>query len=188
MRAKSLLLVIAGLLLPVIAWPAPPAGWSLAGNDPSSFQVSRDPTVNHEGQKSARLESIRLPKGFGTLMQSFDAKDYRGKRLRLKAWVKADDVHDWAGVWMRIDGSDMKSLGFDNMQNRPIKGTRDWMSHDVVLDVPEAATGIAFGILLSGEGKVWISGIHLDAVDKTVPVTSSVAAASSGPRNLDFEQ
>ena len=189
MRTRFLLLAAAGLLLPVIASPATPAGWYLAGSDPASFQVSRDAAVAHAGKKSASLESIRAPKGFGTLMQSFSATDYRGKRLRLTAWAKAKDVKDWAGVWMRVDGSDAgKSLAFDNMQNRPIKGTKDWTRCDVVLDVPESATGIAFGILLSGEGKVWISDIGFQTVDKSVAVTSSVGAVSPQPKNLDFDQ
>jgi len=121
-------------------------------------------------------------------MQSFDAKDYLGKRLRLTAWVKAADVRDWAGVWMRVDGSGTKSLAFDNMENRPIKGTKAWTRCDIVLDVAENATGIAFGILLSGEGKVWISDIGFQVVDKSVPVTSSQGTASPQPKNLDFDQ
>ena len=85
MRKWILPFVAAGLLLPVVASPAPPAGWFLAGSDPASFQVSRDLAVTHDGKKSASLESTRTPKGFGTLMQNFDAKDYLGKRLRLSA-------------------------------------------------------------------------------------------------------
>ena len=188
MRAPYVLLVAAGLLLPGVALPAVPAGWYLAGNDPASFQVSRDATVAHAGKKSASLESIREPKGFGTLMQTFAATDYRGKRLRLTAWAKASDVKDWAGVWMRVDGPDAKSMAFDNMQNRPIKGTKDWARYDVVLDVPETAAGIAFGILLTGEGKVWISDISFQTVDKSVPATSSVGVMSPQPKNLDFDQ
>jgi len=188
MRTRLLLLAAVGLLLPVIASSAAPPGWYLAGNDPASFEVSRDAAVAHNGKKSASLASTRVPKGFGTLMQSFSATDYLGKRLRLTAWVKASDVKDWAGVWMRVDGSDSKSLGFDNMQNRPIKGTRDWTRYEVVLDVPEGAAAIAFGILVSGEGKVWISDIGFETVDKSVPVTSSVGVLSKQPKNLDFDQ
>ena len=188
MRTVFSLLLVAGLFEPAFASATAPAGWFLAGSDPKSFQTSRDPAATHQGKKSAILESIRTPKGFGTLMQNFDAKDYRGKRLRLSAWVKSSNVKDWAGVWMRIDGSDMKSLGFDNMQNRPIKGTKAWTHHDVVLDVPESAAQIAFGILLSGEGKVWISGVEFQAVDNSVPVTSLSSGVSPEPRNLDFSQ
>ena len=188
MRAHLLVLVAVGLLLPAIAWPAAPAGWYLAGSDAASYQTSRDSTVTHDGKKSASLASTRTPRGFGTLMQDFEPRDYRGKRLRLTAWVKASDVKDWAGVWMRVDGREQKSLSFDNMQNRPIKGTKDWTRCDVVLDVAENAAQVAFGILLSGEGEVWISDISFQVVDKSVPVTSSVEAPRLQPKNLDFDQ
>ena len=92
-------------------------------------------------------------------MQMIDATDYRGKRVRFSAHVKAAGIASWAGLWMRIDGpavpgSPMPAmLGFDNMNDRPIKGTMDWTRHDVVLDVPARARAIAFGILLSGPGR-----------------------------------
>ncbi len=38
----------------------------------------------------------------------------------------------------RIDGPESKSLGFDNMQNRPIKGTTDWQE---IPGCPECASG-----------------------------------------------
>jgi hypothetical protein len=186
MRTLAASLVAAGLLVPAIASPATPAGWYLAGSDPKSFEVSRDANLTHDGKKSASLASISTPKGFGTLMQNFEAKEYRGKRLRLTAWVKSTEVKDWAGVWMRVDGPDGKSTSFDNMQRRPIKGTQDWTRCDVVLDVAENAAQIAFGILLSGEGKVWISDIGFQAVDKSVPLTSETV--SPQPKNLNFDQ
>src|SRR6267142_4944005 len=40
------------------------------------------------------------PKGFGNLMQSFDATPYRGKRVRLRAAVRADGR---AQLWLRVD-------------------------------------------------------------------------------------
>jgi hypothetical protein len=54
-------------------------------------------------------------------MQVFRADDYRGKRLRLSGYVKAEKIDQWAGLWMRIDGEN-KTLGFDNMENRGIRG------------------------------------------------------------------
>ena len=189
MRCNFCLLLTTGLLLPVIAAAEIPAGWILAGNDPTSYKVSRDASVTHDGNKSASLSSIRTSKGFGTLMQSFVPRDYRGKRVRLSAWVKASDVKDWAGLWMRVDGTDKKVLSFDNMQSRAIKGTKDWSHYNVVLDVGDSATNVAFGMLLSGEGRLWISGISMQAVDSSVPTTDSpLGDVSQAPKNLDFAQ
>lgn len=79
----------------------------------------------------------------------FKADSYRGKRMSFSAVVKSADVENWAGLWMRIDGPFERSLGFDNMQNRSIKGTTNWQKYGVVLDVPMESINIAFGILLS---------------------------------------
>jgi hypothetical protein len=95
--------------------------------------------------------------GFGTMMQSFSADRYRGAKIHFSADVKADHVKGWAGLWMRIDAG-RTSVAFDNMQQRPIKGTRDWKRYSIVLDVPRESTGISLGILLDGQGAVWMSG------------------------------
>ena len=68
------------------------------------------------------------------MMQMFKANDYLNKRLRFSAFVKSEGIEAWAGLWMRIDGPHQGSLGFDNMQNRPIKGATDWHKYEVVLE------------------------------------------------------
>ena len=81
---------------------------------------------------------------------------------------------------MRIDGpmqpgsNAAAMLGFDNMQSRPIKGTADWKQYDVVLDVPNEARGIAFGILLAGAGQAWMDDLQFEAV---APMCRSQARA-----------
>ena len=66
-----------------------------------------------------------------------------------------------------------------------IQATTDWTPYSVVLDVPQGATSISFGILLAGTGTVWMSGVKLEAVDTQTPVTGITSPAE--PMNLDFE-
>jgi hypothetical protein len=120
-------------------------------------------------------------------MQTFAADRFRGARLRLSGYVKSEDVVQWAGLWMRIDGPRGEMLGFDNMQDRPIKGTRAWTRHTIVLDVPDTSQAIAFGILLSGAGRVWLDDLEFDVVDESVPVTHITHSLPPQPINLDFE-
>ena len=161
------------------------AGWHKAGDHPADYDMGTDTTTAFTGSSSGFIKSKPNSQGFGTYMQTIDAGEYRGKRVQLSAYVKAADVADWAGVWMRID-SGSTSIAFDNMQERPIKGSHDWTQYRVVLDVGNNATAIAFGILLSGKGTVWIDDVALDAVGTEVPVTDMLGR-KSGPRNLDFE-
>jgi hypothetical protein len=90
---------------------------------------------------------------------------------------------------MRVD-KEKTTVAFDNMQNRAIKGTQPWKAYDVVLDVPHDATGISFGVLLSGAGEVWMSDVNFEVVGNGVPVTSSVHTdrLPSHPVNLNFTE
>ena len=184
---SSLLL---GLLLVAnvqVAAADKPEGWFLAGSDPKSYSMDVDPKVGHNSKTSGRLMSTGQPKGFGTMMQTFEAAQHLGKRLRYSAWVKASKVNDWAGLWMRVDGKDRpNTLSFDNMQDRPIKGTSDWKQYAIVLDVPEDSKAIAFGILVSGPGTVWIDDISFEVVDASVPTTGQ--SGKPKPANLNFEK
>lgn len=169
-----------------------PKGWMLTGVYPHQYQVGIDRKTVHRGTASGMIkaEASANTQGFGTLMQMFKADQYREKRLRLSGFVKTEQAH-MAGLWMRIDGKDEEPLAFDNMQDRPISGTTDWMSYEVVLNVSASAQAIAFGILLGGPGQVWVDGIRLEEVDPSVPVTDIMGKDHSllpeEPVNLDFE-
>jgi hypothetical protein len=133
----------------------------------------------HSGRASGYLRTdSAFPSGFGTLMQMVQVGSYPGARVRMSAWAKADGVADWAGLWMRVDGPDTrktgKSLSFDNMQNQPIKGTSDWTRYEIVLDVPQAAIALAFGILLEGKGEVWLDDVQFTVVGPDTPTTNTL--------------
>lgn len=171
-----------------------PEGWILAGTAPQDYQVSVLPE-KREGNNVVLLESVANPNPskFGTLSQYCSADQYLGKRVRMTGYLKSENVKNWAGMWFRVDDSKQKdlSLSFDNMSDRPIKNTTDWKKYEIVLDVPQQAGAMAFGVLLEGSGKVWISGISFEVVDQSVPTTNMVkerAALPQGPVNFDFAE
>lgn len=128
--------------------------------------------AKEENHPSADLKKPQID-GFGTLVQDFRADRYMGKRVRFRAFVKSEGVQNWAGLWMRVDkGIGAPPLAFDNMQDRPITGTADWKSYAVVLDIPEGATGIFFGLVVNGSGSVWMSDVKVEAVGTDVPATA----------------
>ena len=92
------------------------------------------------------------------------------------------------GLWMRVDGKRSQTLAFDNMQDRPVKGTSAWQNYEVVLDVPAGATGIFFGILLDGPGTVWMNSAKFEEVATSIPTTDKVKAPAPGPTNLGFDK
>jgi hypothetical protein len=89
---------------------------------------------------------------------------------------------------MRVDGHAGRMLGFDNMQDRPIQGTTDWGRHDIVLDVPEEALYIAFGVLLAGRGQIWVDDFEFEFAGPETPVTGQGQREyADRPSNLGFE-
>ena len=164
------------------AQSADAAKWFLAGSNRIDYAISADSAVTHDGRPSQTIAcKVKEADGFGTIMQNFVPTEFLGKRVRMSAWVKNKDVSGWAGLWMRVDGSGEAPLAFDNMSNRPIRGTLDWTRYEVVLDVSEKAKGLAFGLLLGGPGQAWLSDLSFAIVDSSVAVTS---AAGGGKRAL----
>jgi hypothetical protein len=167
---------------------AAPTGWYIAGNKPTEYESGIDPVAGYNNHPSAYLKSKQpIVHGFGTLMQDFRANHYSGKRIRFSAFVKTDAT-DWAALWMRVDKGS-KQLAFDNMHDRPIRGKSTWQRYEIVLDVPQDATGIFFGVLLSGSGTVWLNDAKFDVVGPTVlPTNGDVIQRPDEPMNLDFEK
>jgi hypothetical protein len=171
-----------------------PVGWFVTQSAPNLYEAGVDTSSPCEGTRSAFLRSrTETPTGYGTFMQAFGAQDFRGKRLRFSAMVRVKEVDGWAGLWMRIEGTDPKQpLGFDNMQGRALAGTTTACKrYDVVLDVPAEASAIMSGLLLSGTGQAWLDGVRFEVVDRSVAVTDLLAARpampTSGPQGLEEE-
>jgi hypothetical protein len=180
---KVLLVGIAVASAGSTSWAQVPAEWRVAGSHPDEYETIVDQATKHGGAASAtiRCKEGNPSDGFGTLMQTFKAEKYRGKRLRLTGFVKSEGVADWAGLWVRVDGMEKSPLAFDNMQNRKIDGTTEWTKYSIVLDVPEDAAAIAFGLLIQGKGQVWVDDMAFDVVGPEVASTGFEIE----PRELD---
>lgn len=171
---------------------APIAGWMIAGDAPRAYRfcVESSHEANEPVVRQARIECIDAKTlGFGTLMQSIDAAEYRGKRLRWSAEVRSESVLDRAVLWLRVDGRAREMLAYDNMNERPIRGTLGWARHDIVVDVDVASWGIAFGALLQGPGTIWFRRATFEVVSADVAVTARpMSERPKRPRNLLFEE
>ena len=88
-------------------------------------------------------------------------------------------------LWFRVDRN-REVVAFDNMQDRPIVSD-NFQSFDIVLDVPQDATSLAFGIFLIGTGSAWIDDATLEAVSEEISTTASAtneisAGAAQAPQ------
>lgn len=163
-----------------------PAAWHITGSRAANYEAGLLPGITREGTAVAqlRLRSASYePGGFGVLMQSIRATRYLGRRVRFSAVARTCEVTGWAGLWLRVDGFS-GTLAIDNMQDRPLRETTDWTETSIVLDVPEEATELHFGALLSGAGAMDLARPRFEEVDQTVPTT--LAPLPDEPQALDF--
>ena len=193
--AKSILksFLLFGIAVALFSFDLP-SSWFKAGNKPNSYDMGIDKAAGQDGKNAATIKSIdKKIDGFGTLMQQCKPNKYLGKRIKMSGFVKTENVTTWSGLWLRVDQSGSnKPLSFDNMGDRPIKGTTDWTKYEIVLDVPSNSSLIAYGALLAGTGQIWFDNITFEIVSESVPTLGSVNAKKSAiqdePTNLDFEK
>jgi hypothetical protein len=148
-----------------------PPPWLISGDSIGSYQAGIDnvDTVSGRGAKFLRYAQGD-DKSFASLTQTISAQRYLGQRVRFRAKVKTRGVSNWAGLWMQVQASRRPNAAFYNSSDQPIKGSTDWQLRSVTLDVPEDGTSIAFGVIDSGSGQVWIDELSFEVVGKDVPV------------------
>jgi len=161
-----------------------PANWFLVGQNSPSYTVGVDHRTRHSGNAALAIISIdSSPALFRGVGQEILANQYRGKRVRLSGWLRQQNVvGSIAGLWMRVDGN-FETLAFDNSASRPQLGTSDWHQFQIVLDVPQSAIGIAFGVLMSGRGELLAD----DLLIETIPATGPTTDLYDGPRATTFD-
>jgi len=138
---------------------------------------------------------------YGDLHQNIDAGNYRGKRIRLTGWMRAENVSGTAGFWMQVGGHDcdrhstqyahdycsMPCENADNMENRAIVGTEDWTKCAIVVDVPEGASNISYGARLYGAGQIWFENLKVEVVGRNIRTTGLPVGHNWRPTNLNFQ-
>jgi hypothetical protein len=143
--------------------------------DPNYFEIGLDGNIRHGGDCSAFVKALSPSPNpyFGSLIQSFSADEYRGKRVRLSAFLRLDSAQ--ATLVLRFFDGNRATAGNTRTRFRP--GTIDWQKFDLVLDIPSDAERIGLGIVVKS-GSVWLDDVTIAVVGSDVPVT----AAPIGPQ------
>lgn len=174
-----------------------PEGWFQSGQGTDAYLATTarapdDPTMpcflirNRENEPGAREPD---PGDFCTVMQVISAEEYRGKRVAFGAHLKCENVRGSVTIWMRVDDINGQMVAFDNREKAvtggSIKGTVDWSSRQVILDIPEKGETIHFGFYLNGRGKAWARALDFDLTDD-IPSSAGIARPKK-PQNLDLK-
>jgi hypothetical protein len=176
------------------------SGWSVTtdgpgipgGQNAEAFAIGKDTIVRHQGRASGVIRATSTnEEAWRAFSQAIRANAYRGKRVRLRGYLKTKAVSGASGLWMRVDAID-RQAEFDNMGDRPVRGTTDWKQYSVVLDVPKDAAAIFLGDLQVGTGTTWMDDLSLEIVDPSQVATTGTWLGPNTkndpvkPQNLDF--
>jgi len=137
-----------------------PDNWFKWGTE--DFILNADTIEKHSGAVAMLIEPSgpRSEGTFGCAAYLIPAI-YQGSQIELRAYMKLQDVAEGQiGLMLRIDG-ESGGLQFENLQGENIHGTADWTLYSVKLPLPDNATKIYIGALLSGKGKLWVDDFQL---------------------------
>ncbi|WP_437503076.1 toll/interleukin-1 receptor domain-containing protein [Sorangium sp. So ce1099] len=143
-----------------------PLGWSnsvgyVAG---ASFEytveVVRRSSDRTAGTCAVLARSHARPGEFGALMQRCSARFLAGRTVRLEGELLTREVVEWAGLWLRADGTHGLATFFDNMSRRPIVGTTPWSRYFVDAKLSRDVEWLNYGVVLSGSGQVAVDNLR----------------------------
>ena len=119
-----------------------------------------DETIVQSGRRSVRMErDSAAPGQFSALTMQLPIEP-NGSKIELHGWLRTAEVSGFAGLWIRTNRG-TKALSIDNMSSRGLKGSNDWAEFAVTVPLSAEVDTIAFGVLLSGTGKLWADTLQL---------------------------
>ncbi len=146
-----------------------PPGWTTEGNEGYRAELTAlDP---QSGSGCAVLyfdsEAGFEPKSdaWDALFQTFDATAFRGKKVRLRAVVRTENLLSSSKVGLRLDVR-LKggAVGFyEAMIDRPIR-SEQWREYEIIGSVEDDAESISIGIYLTGTGGAWLDSVSLQGI------------------------
>lgn len=150
-----------------------PAGWTALGG--VEYVVDLDEAVVHGGNNSCRIRSIHLvDEKFGGIVQTLKGSDLAGQRVRFSGFLKWERVTGYATLWVRGDYKG-KMGAFESQQSENQNGTRDWARYEVTVTLPRQLDALHFGVLLGGEGEVWVDDLKMEVVTVDADVQKRAA-------------
>lgn len=152
------------LLACLIAWAAQewsgekplPDGWGWASTraDTANCKAFAGKRPSLTSPRPVTLRCTSAAPGYVAARFNFPLDGLRGKAVRLFAQVKVENVSDRARLWLRVDKPGQMGWRSDDMEDRPLTGTSDWVTIVVKVEVPEDASTIFGGIALEGSGTI----------------------------------
>ncbi len=123
---------------------------------------------------------------YGSVMQSIDATPYRGKKIKIRAAIKAE-IHSPKGsahLWVRERFKDEEQTGlFEYMAQNPVV-IREWKYYEIEGWISNDALYLNYGLLLFGNGIAWIDDVSIKVLDSTQVYANPPLPLT--PRQIEF--
>lgn len=137
-----------------IHWTARSRGYHVSVNDGILLIESNKKRVDH-----------------ALISQTVEAKPFVGGKVRLSVDLATDcDESSFGALFLGV-GNSKGSIAQDAMQDRPVRGERDFQTETVVLDVPAEAEEISFGVWVAGAGTLRAKNVRLTREDSEATAT-----------------
>lgn len=151
-----------------------------------------DESDAHEGERSLLVDTTKAKldkSNFVAVSQSIAPENYRGKKVRFRAFVKTADLTPGAQaqLWMRVDRENKQMGAFDNMQNRPIL-VEDWKPFEIVLKIDDDAKNIIVGAIVVGNCKVQVDTTSIEVVDDDTETTEALKNANGSSTSANSKK
>jgi hypothetical protein len=156
----------------------PPEKWLAMGEQ--NFELCDagiDAKVLAAGQRNLSIACTVPVRAY--LRHVFEAAPWWGKRVRLSAWLKTENVEpktggdEQPGAAMFLSTSGYRGT----LYNAAVTGTTDWKYYEIVIDIPAGSPSpyIPMGLSLIGKGQLWARDFRFEEVSHDTPVTPMAA-------------
>jgi len=151
---------------------APSHGWFVPAmeNATGSLAVTRRKGCRSSAGCAVLIAPATAPDSPGQLIQSFSATAYRGKKVRMRAWVKveAGAPGDHAQVYLHVTGLNRRpGLHKECDLRADLTNVPGWTPCEIEGPVDKDAQFLEFGFRAYGHGQVWIDDVSFEVVTGT---------------------
>ncbi len=158
-----------------------PDGWFVLGE--SEYDFAADSLESYHGRYSGTIynNARRGDKKFGALLYRIPG-NFIADTIRLEGFMKISKVKKgFAGLLLRIYGEG-RTLVLENMESQNIRGSHDWKKYSTTVALPDNASRVFVGGLLTGSGRVWFDSfaVYLDGIPIQEYQTNDQAKVGSG--------
>jgi hypothetical protein len=141
--------------------------WELTGSYLRDVSDShwQDYSCTVEDHAAVLRSAVPDPHGFAALRQTLFAEDYRGAAIAFRGELRATDVADQAGLFLRVSRGPARARRNDPANHTAeLTGSVDWSRQELTVEVPdEESLIIHFGIFLIGRGRIELRNAELAA-------------------------